>query len=68
MSYCVVFQDGQWRLALLAGRRKDVQPGSFRRVRQACREASRLNMPYDAASSPRTPEILWDIAGQGSAA
>lgn len=55
MSYCVVYQDG-WRLALLSGRKKDVLPETFRRVRDACRRAAALNMALEAVERPLTPE------------
>ena len=54
MTYCVVYRDG-WRVALLAGRRKDVMPGNFRSVRQACREAERLNASLEAVGMILTP-------------
>lgn len=52
--YCVVWQDG-WRLALLSGRHKDVQPGSFRSVRAAIAESRRLNAALEATERLRTP-------------
>lgn len=55
MSYCVVYQDG-WRLALLSGRKKDVLPETFRRVRDACREAMRLNEAVAAQDALRGEE------------
>jgi hypothetical protein len=53
--YCVVWQDG-WRIAMQTGTRKDVEPGSYRRVRDACREAARLNMALEATRSTETAE------------
>jgi hypothetical protein len=54
--YCVVRAGESWAVALLAGRRKDVMPGSFRSVRQACREADRLNAALEATRTILTPD------------
>lgn len=58
MSYCVVLTQDGWRLALLVGRRKDVEPGTFRSVREACREAARLNTALEAVERPVTPAMV----------
>lgn len=42
--YCVTYNAGQWRLALLTGRRKEPLPESFKSVRAACRSAAALNV------------------------
>ena len=62
MTYCVVNVNRQWRLALLAGRRKDVMPGSFRSVRQACREAERLNAYLEAVGMILTPDSGAEVS------
>jgi len=56
MSYCVVLTQDGWRLALLVGRRKDVEPGTFRSVREACREAARRNTALEATRATETAE------------
>lgn len=55
MTYCVIRVGESWAIALLAGRRKDVMPGSFRSVRAACREAERLNASLEATRTILTP-------------
>ena len=54
MTYCVVATPAGWQVALLHGTLKQPEPGVYRRVRDACREATRRNAALEATSATLT--------------
>jgi hypothetical protein len=60
--YCVLLVAGQWRLAVLTGTAKDVQPGSFAKVRDAIAESVALNAAQDAVWAAQTAAVAAEAA------